>query len=124
MDMWTTIEKKSLGLATAQQTALRGKFDHQDAWFDAFLAIEAHVEEDAPLPDEIQMLAEDEAKESGWPDVHAVIQEEARAIEAVIKDCLELAKEGIADATIECEIDSDVYTYDMPGFVDRGASLE
>lgn len=122
--MLTTIEKKSLGLATAQLTALRGNFDRPDNWYDAYQAIDAHVTEGKSLPGEIEMLADHENAEKDWGDVHCLIQDEAEAIGMVIDECLDLAKDGIADATVECELDSDVGTYDMSALVDRGAALE
>lgn len=121
--MYTAIEQKALGLATAQLTSLRGKFDDKDQWFEAYLAIDAHVTEGAKIPAAIEMLALHEDACEDWGDVHVRIQDEGEAIEQTIKECLELAKDGLADATIECEIDSDVNTYDMPGLVDRGAAL-
>jgi hypothetical protein len=121
--MYTTIEQKSLGRATAQLTSLSSGLERPDHWFEAYLAIDAHVTKGAPLSEYIEMLASHENAENDWEDVHLLIQDVAGAIESTVKDCLELAKEGIADATIECELDSDVNTYDMSYLVDRGAKV-
>jgi hypothetical protein len=121
--IYTTIEQKSLGLATAQLTSLSSGLERPDNWFEAYLAIDAHVSDGVPLSEYIEMLASHENAENDWEDVHSLIQDEASAIKETIKDCLELAKEGIADATIECELDSDVNTYDMSYLVDRGAKV-
>jgi len=112
----TTIDRIALGRAASVYISFTSA-EYANDPFSGYLAFEAAVDTFSN-PSGMTVLPELENNHELALDL---INSLAERIAKDIKDVLEMAKEGIVNETIECRLDSDMNTLDMPGLVEIGA---
>lgn len=114
----SVIEKKAYGIAAANFLSFDDSAFDADPYL-AYLEYESAVD-DKREPHGLEVWGPLES----YDDVLEEIDDLARHVLREMKDALRLAKEGIVNEAIECRLDSDMNTLDMPGLVDIGSALE
>lgn len=112
----TTIDRIALGRAASVYISFTSA-DYANDPFSGYLAFEAAVDTFSN-PSGMTVLPE---LENNHELALELINSLAERIGQDIKSVLEMAKEGIVNETIECRLDSDMNTLDMPGLVEIGA---
>ncbi len=114
MQYQTYLEQLVVSNAVSKITVLTNDFVSRP--FDAFMQIYRHVHDGAPEPDAVCIEDCD-----SWDDVLEKIEHDARLELAFILGILDLAKEGICQAAIDGDLDSDMNQLDMVAMIELGA---
>lgn len=118
--METILKQEALGLAAAQILGFSDEFNSRDKWYAGYELLVENVD-NGTEPDHVSVWEPFESMT--WEEVLNQISTEADAIHDTLKRALRLAKIGLIDAAIECDLDSDFNALDIESMVERGFSL-
>jgi hypothetical protein len=89
--------------------------EHSNAGDDGFEIEEVHI---------YDQYREQDGVELSCDEILMTIHDQSVGVQQAIGSALKLAHEGLVDATIEGELDSDANTWDLKEMVRRGAALQ
>jgi hypothetical protein len=117
--MESILKQHALGLAAAQILGFTDDFNSHEKWYAGYQLLADNVDNGVE-PDHVSIW--EPFENLTWEEVLNQINTEADAIHDTLKRTLELAKVGLIDAAIECDLDSDFNNLNIEGMVERGAS--
>lgn len=118
--METILKQQALGLAAAQILGFNDEYNSHDKWYAGYELLADNVDNGIE-PEHVSVWEPFETMT--WEEVLNQICTEADTIHDTLKRTLRLAKIGLIDAAIECDLDSDFNALDIECMVERGFSL-